>query len=172
MPTALSVPIGNSFWWPCFLFFGPLSTCLSPTRRQESVFPTVNIHPVDFPQSAAGPPLQTEPLKQMQVFPVGGWEASAGSHLIRYVPVRWSHKHRNCSWLPLARQHRQGIIWSTSWYHGLLTLLVSLSVGDPQIGTWIENGNANLRLSFWDTSSRSAFVHLLLLKGVSTAPHR
>lgn len=108
----------------------------------------------------------------MQVFPVGGWEASAGSHLIRYVPVRWSHKHRNCSWLPLARQHRQGIIWSTSWYHGLLTLLVSLSVGDPQIGTWIENGNANLRLSFWDTSSRSAFVHLLLLKGVSTAPHR
>lgn len=38
---------------------------------------------------------------------------------MQYVPVRWSHKHCNCSLLPLSEQHRQGImLTSTSWYHG------------------------------------------------------
>lgn len=66
----------------------------------------------------------TRPAKTDASILVGGCESSAGRRLMQYVPVRWSHKHCICSRLPLAGQHRQGIMWtSTSWYHGLLILL-------------------------------------------------
>lgn len=66
----------------------------------------------------------THPAKTDASILVGGCESSAGRRFMQYVPVRWSHKHCNCSRLPLAGQHRRGIMWtSTSWYHGLLILL-------------------------------------------------
>lgn len=66
----------------------------------------------------------TRPAQTDASILVGGCESSAGRRLMQYVPVRWSHKHCNCSRLPLAGQHRRGIMWtSTSWYHGLLILL-------------------------------------------------
>lgn len=61
----------------------------------------------------------TSPAKRDASILVGGCESSAGRRLMQYVPVRWSHKHCDCSLLPLSEQHKRGImLTSTSWYHG------------------------------------------------------
>lgn len=61
----------------------------------------------------------TNPAKRDASILVGGCESSAGRRLMQYVPVRWSHKHCDCSLLPLSEQHKRGImLTSTSWYHG------------------------------------------------------
>lgn len=101
---------------------------------------------------------------------VGGCESSAGRRLMQYVPVRWSHKHCNCSRLPLAGQHRRGIMWtSTSWYHGLLILLRTSFAGASEIRTWNWNWRANLWTGSLDASSSSAFFQFVWLKDVSGA---
>lgn len=55
---------------------------------------------------------------------VGGCESSAASCFMQNASIRWSHKHWDCSRLPLTEQHRQAFMWPrTSWYHRLLILL-------------------------------------------------
>lgn len=114
--------------------------------------------------------INTSPAKTDANIFVGGCKSSAGRRLMQYVPVRWSHKHCNCSQLPLAGQHRRGIMWmSTSWYHGPLILLCTSFVDASETRTWNWNWRANLWTVSSDILSPSAFVQFVRLKDVSRA---
>ena len=66
------------------------------------------------------------------IFAVGGCESRRWTATWANIcPVKWSHKHCDCSRLPLAGdEHRRGIMWrSTSWYHGALILLATSFTG-------------------------------------------
>ena len=115
----------------------------------------------------------TRPAKTDASILVGGSESSAGRRLMQYVPVRWSHKHCNCSRLPLAGQHRRGIMWtSTSWYHGLLILLrdfICCCVWNLDMETQIEEPTCGRsprmhrrRLLYHTLSGRKTWVEALI----------